>query len=106
MRTWPDKNGSAIGRFLRQRRLRHPQTPTFYHRVLPWLPGCCEAMRALIVAGKPTNLGSVAARARRGEWCPLIEQSANQRNGQRVGSKAAGVAARCGRRAGRGSGEP
>lgn len=33
MRTWPDKNGSAISRFLRQRRLRHPQTPIFYHRV-------------------------------------------------------------------------
>jgi hypothetical protein len=26
MRTWPDRNGSAIGRYLRQRRMRHPQT--------------------------------------------------------------------------------
>jgi len=34
MRTWPDRNGSAIGRFLRQRRLRHPQTPSFYRRIL------------------------------------------------------------------------
>jgi integrase/recombinase XerD len=34
MRSWPDKNGSAIGRFLRQRRTRHPKTPAFYRRVL------------------------------------------------------------------------
>ena len=34
MRTWPDSNGSAIGRFLRQRRIRHPQTPDFYRRIL------------------------------------------------------------------------
>ena len=34
MRTWPDRNASAIERFLRQRRLRHPQTPKTYRRVL------------------------------------------------------------------------
>lgn len=34
MRTWPDRNGSAIGRFLRERRIRHPQTPKTYGRVL------------------------------------------------------------------------
>jgi integrase len=34
MRTWPDRDGSAIGRYLRQRRLRHPQTPKTYRRVL------------------------------------------------------------------------
>jgi integrase/recombinase XerD len=34
MRIWPDRNDSAIGRSMRQRRLRHPQTPSFYHRVL------------------------------------------------------------------------
>ncbi len=34
MRTWPDRNGSAIGRYLRQRRMRHPQTPKTYRRVL------------------------------------------------------------------------
>ena len=34
MRTWPDSNASAIERFLRQRRIRHPQTPKTYRRVL------------------------------------------------------------------------
>ena len=34
MRTWPDKNGSAIERYLRQRRLRHPQTLKTYRRIL------------------------------------------------------------------------
>jgi site-specific recombinase XerD len=34
MRNWPDRDGSAIGRYLRQRRLRHPQTPKTYRRVL------------------------------------------------------------------------
>jgi site-specific recombinase XerD len=34
MRTWPDREGNAIGRYLRQRRLRHPQTPKTYRRVL------------------------------------------------------------------------
>lgn len=34
MRTWPDRNASAIERFLRQRRIRHPQTPKTYRRVL------------------------------------------------------------------------
>jgi integrase/recombinase XerD len=34
MRTWPDKNDRAIGRFLRQRRFRHPQTPKTYRRIL------------------------------------------------------------------------
>src|SRR5260370_36741044 len=34
MRIWPDRDGSAIGRYLRQRRLRHPQTPKTYRRVL------------------------------------------------------------------------
>jgi integrase/recombinase XerD len=34
MRTWPDRNSSAIGRFLRQRRFRHPQTPKTYRRLL------------------------------------------------------------------------
>ncbi|MGO9058890.1 MAG: site-specific integrase [Candidatus Binataceae bacterium] len=34
MRTWPDRNGSAIGRFLRQRRFRHPQTAKTYRRIL------------------------------------------------------------------------
>ena len=34
MRTWPDKNDRAIGRFLRGRRLRHPQTPMTYRHLL------------------------------------------------------------------------
>jgi site-specific recombinase XerD len=34
MRSWPDRNGNAIGRFLRQRRFRHPQTPKTYRRIL------------------------------------------------------------------------
>ncbi len=34
MRTWPDRNGSAIERFLRQCRMHHPQTPKTYRRVL------------------------------------------------------------------------
>ena len=34
MRTWPDRNGGAIERFLRQRRIRHPQTPKTYSRIL------------------------------------------------------------------------
>ncbi len=34
MRSWPDSNGSAIDRFLRQRRIRHPQTPKTYRRIL------------------------------------------------------------------------
>jgi integrase/recombinase XerD len=34
MRTWPDSNASAIERFLRERRLRHPQTPRTYRHVL------------------------------------------------------------------------
>jgi 2-haloacid dehalogenase len=34
MRTWPDRNASAIERFLRQRRIHHPQTPKTYRRVL------------------------------------------------------------------------
>jgi integrase/recombinase XerD len=34
MRNWPDRNGNAIGRFLRQRRFRHPQTPKTYRRIL------------------------------------------------------------------------
>ena len=34
MRTWPDRNGSAIDRFLRQRRLRHPQTRMTYRHIL------------------------------------------------------------------------
>jgi len=34
MRTWPDKNDRVIGRFLRERRLRHPQTPMTYRHVL------------------------------------------------------------------------
>lgn len=34
MRTWPDTNASAIERFLRQRRIRHPQTPKTYRRAL------------------------------------------------------------------------
>jgi integrase/recombinase XerD len=34
MRTWPDRNGSAISRFLRERRIRHPQTPKTYRRLL------------------------------------------------------------------------
>jgi hypothetical protein len=34
MRTWPDRNGNAIGRFLRQRRIRHLQTPKTNRRVL------------------------------------------------------------------------
>jgi integrase/recombinase XerD len=34
MKTWPDRNGNAIGRFLRERRFRHPQTPLTYRRIL------------------------------------------------------------------------
>src|SRR5271155_5797154 len=34
VRTWPDRNASAIERFLRQRRIHHPQTPKTYRRVL------------------------------------------------------------------------
>jgi hypothetical protein len=34
MRTWPDRNGGAIERFLRQRRIRHPEIPKTYRRVL------------------------------------------------------------------------
>jgi integrase/recombinase XerD len=34
MRNWPDSNGSAIDRFLRQRRIRHPQTPKTYRHIL------------------------------------------------------------------------
>lgn len=34
MKTWPDRNRSAIGRFAQQRRLYHPSTPTTYRSVL------------------------------------------------------------------------
>jgi integrase/recombinase XerD len=34
MRTWPDRNASAIERFLRQRRMHHPRTPKTYRRML------------------------------------------------------------------------
>lgn len=34
MSSWPDSHGSAIDRFLRQRRLRHLQTPKTYRRIL------------------------------------------------------------------------
>ncbi len=34
MRTWPDRNDSVIERFLRQRRIHHPQTPKTYRCVL------------------------------------------------------------------------
>jgi integrase/recombinase XerD len=34
MKTWPDRNGSAIARYLRQRRIRHPITPTIYRSLL------------------------------------------------------------------------
>ena len=34
MKTWPDRNGSAVGRFVQQRRLYHPSTPTTYRSVL------------------------------------------------------------------------
>lgn len=34
MRTWPDRDGSAIGRFLSQRRMRHPQTAKTSRRLL------------------------------------------------------------------------
>jgi integrase/recombinase XerD len=34
MRTGPDRNASAIERFLQQRRIHHPQTPKTYRRVL------------------------------------------------------------------------
>jgi hypothetical protein len=34
MKTWPDRNDSAIGHYLRQRRLRHPQTLKTYRRIL------------------------------------------------------------------------
>jgi integrase/recombinase XerD len=34
MKNWPDRNGSAVDRFLRQRRIRHPQTPKTYRRIL------------------------------------------------------------------------
>ncbi|MFC1610288.1 tyrosine-type recombinase/integrase [Myxococcota bacterium] len=34
MRAWPDRNGSAIGRFLRRRRIRHPQTLTTHRSLL------------------------------------------------------------------------
>lgn len=34
MKTWPYTNGNAIARYLRQRRLRHPETPTYYRGVL------------------------------------------------------------------------
>jgi integrase/recombinase XerD len=34
MKTWPDRNGSAIRRFVQQRRLHDPSTPTTYRRVL------------------------------------------------------------------------
>ena len=34
MKTWPDRNGSAIGRFVQQRRLHHPSTQTTYRSVL------------------------------------------------------------------------
>ncbi len=34
MKTWPDRNGGAIVRFIQQRRLRHPKTPKFYRKLL------------------------------------------------------------------------
>ena len=34
MKAWPDTNGSAIGRYLRQLRLRNPKTPTIYRSIL------------------------------------------------------------------------
>ena len=34
MKTWPDTNGNAVARYLRQLRLRHPKTPTYYRSVL------------------------------------------------------------------------
>jgi len=34
MRTWPDTDGSAITRYLRQLRLRCPISPIYYHQAL------------------------------------------------------------------------
>jgi integrase/recombinase XerD len=34
MKAWPDTNGSAIGRYLRQLRLRNPKIPTIYRSIL------------------------------------------------------------------------
>jgi site-specific recombinase XerD len=34
MKTWRDRNGSAIGRFVQQHRLYHPSTLTTYRSVL------------------------------------------------------------------------
>jgi integrase/recombinase XerD len=51
MRAWPDKNGGAIGRFLRQRRVRHPETPTAYRRILGSFQNVvdrCESSSSLV----------------------------------------------------------
>jgi hypothetical protein len=32
MKPWPDANGGAITRYLRELRLRHPKTRTIYRR--------------------------------------------------------------------------
>jgi integrase/recombinase XerD len=42
MRTWPDKNAHAIGRFVQQRRLHNPSTPTTYRTVLRGLQDAVE----------------------------------------------------------------
>ena len=34
MKTWPDRNGNAIGRFVQQHRLYHPSTLAIYRSVL------------------------------------------------------------------------
>ena len=39
-RTWPDSNARAIERFLRQRRIHHPQPGRPPSSRALWLPGC------------------------------------------------------------------
>jgi len=71
MRSWPDSNGSAIDRFLQQRRIRHPQTPQDLSPYTARLPGRGEAMRAFGITGQPPHSADMAARG----WHRVVASS-------------------------------
>jgi integrase/recombinase XerD len=70
MRTWPDSNGGAIERFLRQRRIHHPQTPKTYRRVLC---GFQDVVRRCERSSSRVSLQTLKGwlQERSGEWSAL-----------------------------------
>lgn len=70
MRTWPDSNARAIERFLRQRRIHHPQTPKTYRRVLC---GFQDVVRRCERSSSRVSLQTLKGwlQERSGEWSAL-----------------------------------